>query len=247
MTLKKALKILAFDIGVGALFALLLAEPFLGRFLGSGLYSIVAGGTLFIASAAFVYVNVKALKSLGGGGRRGDPVQGCISDTYDYISSNIQTFRPDLMEMVEQLEKLQRKKDSIRRVLLERFQPTELAFAKFNSAADRAGSHMVQNARKVLDKVKSFDEEEYEDVMNNPNTSREEFRTRKQVYDNVLSDVADMVSQGDKVLLALDKLQLAVSDISVMGDQQPDSDSAVREIDGLVQDVKFYKNAIGND
>jgi hypothetical protein len=244
MTPKKALKILAFDIGVGALFALLLAEPFLGRFLGSGLYSIIAGGTLFVASVAFVYVNGKAVKSLAGGGSRGDPVQRCISETYDYISSNIHTFRPDLMDMVEQLEKLRKKKASIRTILLQRFQPTELAFAKFSSAADRAESFMVQTARTVLAKVKGFDEEEYEDAMNNPNTSREEFKTRKNFYDTVLGEVSDLVEQGNAVLLALDKLQAAVSDIQTIGNQHPDSDSAVREIDRLAQDVKFYSGAL---
>ncbi|MDR1313204.1 MAG: hypothetical protein LBQ12_05785 [Deltaproteobacteria bacterium] len=246
MTLRKALKIFAFDVGVGALFALLLAKPFLGRFLGSGLYSVIAGGILFVASVAFVAVNWKALSSLSGRGARGDPVQECIRDAYGYMSSNIQTFRPDLMEMVDQLEKLQRKKGAIRQALLERFQPTELAFAKFNSASDRVELFVVNKAKEVLNKVNGFDEEEYEEIMNRPETSREDFRARKQVYDNVLADVADLVGENDKALLALDKLLMAISDISTIGQQQPDSDSAVREIDELIKDVKFYKGAIGN-
>jgi ABC-type transporter Mla subunit MlaD len=246
MTLKKILKLFAFDIGVGCLFALLLAKPFLGRFLDSFLYSGVAAVILLAATGAFVYVNWKALSGRGSGRDTGrDSIEDCVDDINGYISSNIQTFRADLDDLSDQLEKLQKRKDGIRRALLERFQPTELAFAKFSSAADRAESYLLSNARDVLSRVKSFDEEEYENVMNSPGTSREEFRARKQIYDDMLAAVSEQVSQGDKVILALDKLLNAVSTISTFNEQQSGDDAAVKEIDGLVKDVEFYRGPQG--
>jgi hypothetical protein len=227
---------------VGALFAALRGTPFLGRFLGSGLYTAFAALALTGASAAFIYVNYKALKLIRPGAAP-DPVQGCIDRINGYISSNIQTFRPDLMELAEQLEKLQRKKEAVRQTLMQRFDPGGATFAKFSQASRKAEGFLVQNAQDILAKVEGFDEEEYEDVMNSPGTSREEFRARKQIYDSVLTDVADRVGQGDRVLLALDKLMAAVSDIAAIGGQQPDSDTAVREIDGLIQDTRYYRDA----
>jgi hypothetical protein len=244
MTLKKALRLLAFDAAVAALFTLLLAKPFLGRFMDSFLYAIPAGLVLLAAGAAFVFVNWKALAGRPYGRGGGDTAEACIEDINYYISSNIQTFRPDLFELAEQLEKLRQKKGAIRQALLERFQPTELAFAKFASAADRAEGYLLSNARTVLSRVNTFDEKEYEDIMNSPDTTRDEFKARKRIYDDVLADVADRVNQGGKILLALDKLLMAVSDISTIGSQRDDTETAVREIDGLVKDVAFYKGAM---
>ncbi|MDR2612932.1 MAG: hypothetical protein LBG06_08945 [Deltaproteobacteria bacterium] len=247
MSWKRLLRLAAFDLGIACLFVILLARPFLGRFLGSLLYAVPAVTVAAAAAAACLYVNWKAIvRGLFGRAPGTDTPGGCIEAIEEYISTNIRTFRPDLNDMIDQLEKLQRKREAIRQALLDRFQPGELAFAKFSAASDRAEAYLLRNARDVLARVKGFDEEEYEDVMNSPGTSREEFQARKRIYDDVLADVSEKVSQGEKVLIALDKLLAAVATISTFDQQQSDSDSAVSEIDGLVKDVQFYRGAIGN-
>ncbi|MDR1039078.1 MAG: hypothetical protein LBR80_02710 [Deltaproteobacteria bacterium] len=243
MSFKKALKLLAFDAGVAALYPILLAKPFLGRFLESPLYAMPACAVLLAASIAFVFVNWKALtRGMGavGGGRRGDPVQGRIDELNGYVSSHSQTFRADLLEMADQLDMFKRKKYAIRQALLKKFQPTELAFTKFSSAADLVGNYLVKTAGNVLDSVNSFDEEEYEKILNDPRTTRDEFDTRKQIYNHVISEVSDRVSEGGKGLAALDKLLVAVS---TMGHEQSGTDSLVRGIDDAVKDLEFYKEA----
>lgn len=243
---KKIVKIAGLNMGLAIVNTMLFSPGLLGiHLVGASVFEIAFGSTsIFMSIALFAYGNYKLITE------KEKIIQTSeIKTTEDYINALKQyyhkkTFVKDITIILEQLERLQKKKESIKDILLQKFDSTEMSYKKFEGAVLAIENVFHINIKSILNKVNAFDEDDYNRIKKNDvdKTFTTEFiQTKMSIYNEYISFVKNATEDNEEIMLKLDKLLLEISKFNSLEDGEIENMSAMKEIDELTIQTKYYK------
>lgn len=242
----KIIKIIMLNVAI-ALIDIILFSP--------GIIGIEIGGTSILATAfgitvmlmsgvVFVFGNYKIIYTKV---RIMQP--GEIKSENDYITAlklnyGKRTFAKEIDIILEQIERLHKKKDTIKDILLQRFDSTEMSYSKFQGAVIDLDNIFYINIRSILNKLNAFDEEDYNQIKKDSihsEFSKEFIKEKMDIYKEYITFVKDSVEDNEQILLKLDRFLLEISKFNSLEDGEIENMGAMKEIDELISNTKFYK------
>ncbi|WP_135548157.1 hypothetical protein [Paenibacillus cymbidii] len=241
------IKWLALALAIVAVDIIALSPAFLGIVIGGDAFQTALGITLLLAGAmALLYFGYVWLFKPRHAAPL--PVKQIVTRD-DYIAAlqqfrGVRTLSGDIALSLEQIDRLQKKRDTLIEVLDQRFERTELSYRKFVSVAGEVEKLFFLNIRSILNRLQVFDEAEYLRVMN---ASAPAFSTalqneKRSVYGDYIAFVKSSLGANEEMLLKLDKLLLELSRLDSIEPGELESMPCLQEIDALIKQTKLYKS-----
>lgn len=223
--------------------------------LSPGLLGIKIGGESAIQTAFGISTLTASLLVLlyGIHGLFFKPVKGIplkeikINDDYVhalsfYLKSNV--LKNDISFTLQQIERLNKKKETFASLLNDRFSPDELSFQKFTSVISEVEKLFYINLKNILNKISTFDEKEYKSIMGKDSSrySKKILQEKTLLYNEYLSFVKNSININEEILLNLDKLLLEISRLDSFEIEDLNNLNCMQEIDSLIKQTKYYKH-----
>ena len=249
MSKDRMVKLLIFNAGLCLVNILLFSNAFFHiDMTGQNALTMALGVmTIVMSLSLFGYVNYKLLFPPPApppppltAARLATP-DDCVQALTRYIQSNVATFSADLKAVIEQIRRMEKKKQTIRDILLERFSDTELSYGKFEGTVGEVEDIFMRNVRSLLKRVSAFDEGEYETALRGEAAHTRLAETRRAILNDYTTFVSRSVENNEEILLRLDRLILEISKLSDIHDGDVESLPAMRDLDALINDTKWYK------
>ncbi|TVX99992.1 hypothetical protein FPZ45_12915 [Cohnella terricola] len=223
---------------------LTLSPAFAGVMIGRGALETALGVTLLVASAiALIYGSYNWLYKA-----KIVLTPAPIETREDFLSalapySRIRALAEDVSLTLEQIERMDKKKATLLKVLQQRFDPVEMSFAKFASVADEVENLFYLNIKSVLNRLIVFDESEYERVMTRKSArySPKLLQEKTAFYTEYMAYIKNAIGTNEEMLLKLDKLLLEISRLDSIEPDDIERMPAILEIDSLIKQTKYYK------
>ena len=248
VTLSKAkiIKIAGLNIGIAIVNTVFFSPGFLGiRIGGASLFATAFGCTVIVMSIAlFLYGNYKLLMDTG------EIIQtSAIKTTEDYISALKQnydkkTFAKEIDIILEQIERLQKKHETIKDILLQKFSSAEMSYKKFEGSIQAVEDIFYINIKSILNKLNAFDEDDY-NLINKDEAyqtfSKDFIQTKMDIYKEYIVFVKKSMEDNEQIILKLDKLLLEISRLNSLENSEIENMSGMKEIDELINQTKYYK------
>lgn len=173
-------------------------------------------------------------------------LENCEAAVEVYITNNVKTYSDNLKTVITQINRMKKKKQTIRDILSEKFSETELSYERFMTSVDQIEKIMIMNIKSLLNRINAFDEEEYEKILENaPMTGYEKSEklkeTRLSIYNEYKAFVNKATENNEEILIKLDKLILELSKLNTLSVEDIEELDAMAEIDSLIRDAKWYK------
>ncbi len=245
MNTKKILKLACLNIVIIVLDIALFSPGFLGiRLNGADALSTAIGGTaIFVSLAAFVYGNYKLLaqkdKTLQA--RDINNLDDCVLALKQ--SYGKKTFDPSITTVLDQIDRLRKKKERIREFLQQKFRVVDTGFEKFNETITDVEYVFYTNIKGVINKINVFDEEEYEKVKNNGGSgglSPKYVVSQQSIYNEYITFVKNALDANEEILLKMDALLLEISSFDSFEASEIENMKEIREMDQLIKKSKYY-------
>ena len=246
MNSKKILKVAIFSLVIAIINIVLFSPGFIGiKIGGTSTFTTAFGATAVLMSiVVFIFGNYKLLTEKERVLRATE-----IKSAEDYIYALEQnyrkkTFTRDIGVILEQIGRFQKKKESIKDILLQKFNKNEMTYSKFLGTVSEVESVFFLNIRSILNKINAFDEEDYNYIRKKAleiKPSRDFIEEKMTIYNEYLAFTKNSIEDNEQVLLKLDRLLLEISKFNSLEDGEIENMSAMREIDELINKVKLYK------
>lgn len=242
----KIIKLAMLNIGIAIFDIVLFSEGFMHIEVGgTSVFETAVGVTTMIMSVLiFAYGNYSLLsaKKARIQEREINSLEECINALKKH---NIKkTFANDISIILEQTQRFSKKKQTIKEMLLQKFNSGEMSYSKFDGSVTGIETVFYMNVKSILNKLSAFDEEDYNRirVQRAQNNFSEEFmQTKLNLYNEFITFIKDAIEDNEQILLKLDKLLLELSRFSSLEDGEIENMSAMLEIDELISKTKFYK------
>lgn len=243
---KTIYKIAGLNIGI-ALLNIALFSPGLFNIQmgGANALSTAIGGTaIFMSLVMFFYGNYKLTS------QKNKRIQiRNINDPEDYILALSQaygkkTFDSDIPVILEQIERLKKKKEKIREILLQRFNIIDTGYERFNGTIVDVEFVFYANIKSILNKINAFDQEDYERISKNVREKRfssEVIDSKVSIYNEYISFVKNAIENNEEIILKLDALLLEISKFDSLEAGALDNMSEIKEMDELIRKSKYYQ------
>lgn len=169
--------------------------------------------------------------------------EGYIAALHHY--KEVKVLKKDTALALDQLERIEKKKDALLDVLSQRFQQTELSYRKFIAAIEEVEKLFYLNIRGVLNKLSAFNASELGRFANQQGSgpfSNKLVQEKTELYNEYLSYVSGYLSANEGIMLKLDKLLLEISLLSSTDYRDVEEMPCMKEIDDLIKQTKFYKH-----
>lgn len=242
------LKLLLFNAILLAVNVVMFSNAFLKirMFNGSAIETAIGLTVIAMSIALFFYVNLQIINAPM---RKIDPkltinkisnLETCYSTISHMGYSG--TFSPNMNEILEQIQKMQKKKDLIKDILLQKFSDTEMSYQKFKGIVDRTENVMCVNIKSMLNRIYAFDEDEYNELIKGKSRLSKDIAAQKlAIYKEYIDFVEKAVQDNDEILLRLDKLLLEISKFNSINAGELENMEAMKELDSLITDTKWYR------
>ena len=239
-------KLAVLNIAIALSNIMLFSKAFLGLdIVGQSAFATAFGIMwLFLSVAVFCYGNYKILYAVPKpppdriADARFETIAGCCALLGEYISRPGVMFDSALQTMKTQLERMAKKEKTITDILLQKFQPTELSYAKFQSQIESVRKTLCLNARNVLNRLYAFDEYEYEKPAGAQPADRHA-SAKQELLGEYKNFVSQTIDYNEDILIKMDRLILEVSKLNDAGGL--DGMDAMKELDALIQNTPLYK------
>jgi hypothetical protein len=213
---------------------------------GSALQSAIGFAVIAVSVVSFFYVNMLILnapsrkldpKAIRGGT---DSLEACRETIARMGYSG--TFSPKMGAILEQIQAMQKKRELINDILLQKFAATEMSYRRFKDIVDSAEGIMRANIKSILNRIFAFDEEEYGALARGKSRLRQNLATQKlAIYKEYIDFVDNAVEDNDEILLKLDKLLFEISKFNSIDEGALENMEAMKELDRLIADTKWYR------
>ena len=241
-------KLILFNGVLIAVNVALFSRAFLGlSLLGGGALESAAGfATIVVSAVLFFYVNLQIINAPA---KKIDPKAlldklGSLESCHEALGriGYVGTFSVKIGEIREQIENMQRKKELIRDILLQKFNDTEMSYQKFKAIVDSAEKVMVINIRSIINRIYAFDEEEYDALARGKSRFSKAIAEQKlAIFREYIDYVGNAVEDNDEILLRLDKLLFEISKFNSVDEGELEGMQALKELDQLITDTKWYR------
>lgn len=167
----------------------------------------------------------------------------------DYISAlqhyrNVKVLKADIVLALDQLERIDKKKLTLLRVLRERFEPTELSYKKFHAVIVEVEKLFYLNTLGILNKLGVFNASDFSNMADQDRATPLSNRIRqkkKELYNEYLAHVTGYLEANEEILLKLDQLLLEISLLGSTDYKDVEEMPCMKEIDSLIKQTKYYK------
>lgn len=213
---------------------------------GAGALEAAFGSAFLVFSGSgLVYGNYKLLSEP----EKAIPI-GAKSTKEDYIEAlnehrGLKTFERNIDLLLDQIERLQKKNKTIRDILLQIFNASEISYQKFDAVIAEVENIFFKNIRSIINKLNAFDEEDYNFIKKQRNAgafSEEIMEEKFKVYNEYIRFVKEATEDNEQILLKLDKLLLEISGLNCIESGELEQMAGMIEIDNLIKQAKYYKN-----
>lgn len=245
MNTKKIMKLASLNIAIIVLNVVLFSPGFLGiRLNGTDALSVAIGGTaIFVSLAAFFYGNYKLLQQK----ERTLKVRD-INNLDDCVlalkqSYGKRTFDSSITTILDQIDRLHKKKERIREFLLQKFRVIDTGFEKFNGTISDVDFVFYTNIKGVINKINAFDDEEYEKINSNGGSARlspKYIVSQKNIYNEYITFVKSASDANEEILLKLDALLLEISSFDSLEASEIENMKEIKEMDQLISRSRYY-------
>ena len=146
-----------------------------------------------------------------------------------------------LLKNIEQINRFKRKKDTIRKTLLNKFTEDEMSFQRFQTVINEVENIVYCNTKSIINKISAFDIVEYEHLLRK-NFPRDEVSDEKMaIYKEYFYFVDNAIRLNEEILLKMDKMLLEISRYNTLEGRDVQKLPALIEMDELIQNAKLYK------
>jgi len=213
---------------------------------GAGALEAAFGSAFLVFSGSgLVYGNYKLLSEP----EKAIPI-GAKSTKEDYIEAlnehrGLKTFERNIDLLLDQIERLQKKNKTIRDILLQIFNASEISYQKFDAVIAEVENIFFKNIRSIINKLNAFDEEDYNFIKKQRNAgafSEEIMEEKFKVYNEYIRFVKEATEDNEQILLKLDKLLLEISGLNCIESGELEQMAGMIEIDNLIKQAKYYKD-----
>ena len=240
---EKVIKILGLNIGIVAIDTIVFSPGLLGVAIGTGAFATALGvTTIFMSVVIFGYGNYNLLiekeKTIQVGEIK------TANDCIDALNQNYdkRIFEKDISTILEQIEMFKQKRETIKEVLLQKFDITEMSYLKVDGVISDVENVFYLNIKSIINKLNAFDEKDYNRIKKDGGKkfSEEFIRTKMRIYGEYISFVRKATDNNEQIILKLDKILLELSRFNSLEDGKIEDMSAMKEIDDLINKIKLY-------
>ena len=245
MSIKKILKLAGLNIVIIVSDIVLFSPGFLGiRLNGADALNTAIGGTAIFASlAVFVYGNYKLLQQKEKALQTRDinNLEDCVLALKQAYGKK--TFDGSITTILDQIDRLHKKKERIREFLLQKFRVIDTGFEKFNGTISDVEYVFYTNIKGVINKINAFDEEEYEKISNSrgpSGLSPKYIVSQQAIYNEYITFVKNALDTNEEILLRMDALLLEISSVDSVEASEIANMKEIREMDQLIRKSRYY-------
>ncbi len=240
------IRLLALNLGIAAANIAVFSSGLLAVDLfGSALEKAFGSAFLVLSGSGLVYGNYKLLSEP----EKAIPI-GAKSTQEDYVEAlnehrGLETFERNIDLLLDQIERLQKKNKTIRDILLQIFNASEISYQKFDAVIAEVENIFFKNIRSIINKLNAFDEEDYNFIKKQRNAgafSEEIMQEKFKVYNEYIRFVKEATEDNEQILLKLDKLLLEISGLNCIESGELEQMAGMIEIDNLIKQAKYYKD-----
>lgn len=241
----KIIKIALFNMAIAITDTALFSPGLVGLLTAhtEAIYVALGGTSIFASVATFIYGNYKLIS------QKALPLPVlALESSADYIHAlsthgDKKAFREDISIIKEQIQRIEKKKETIRDILLQKFDSGEMSFKKFDVSVNEVQKVFFLNIKSILNKINAFDEDDFERIKQKGlqgKFSQEVINTKLEIYNEYIEFVKNAVEDNEEILLKLDRLLLEISKFNSLDQGQIENMDALKEIDELTKQAKFY-------
>ena len=240
------IRLLALNLGIAAANIAVFSSGLLAVDLfGSALEKAFGSAFLVLSGSGLVYGNYKLLSEP----EKAIPI-GAKSTKEDYVEAlnehrGLETFERNIDLLLDQIERLQKKNKTIRDILLQIFNASEISYQKFDAVIAEVENIFFKNIRSIINKLNAFDEDDYNFIKKQRNSgafSEEIMQEKFKVYNEYIRFVKEATEDNEQILLKLDKLLLEISGLNCIESGELEQMAGMIEIDNLIKQAKYYKD-----
>jgi RNA processing factor Prp31 len=241
---EKIIKILGLNIGIAVVDTIVFSPGLLDvNIVGSSSFETAFGITvIFMSAVVFIFGNYKLIIE------EEKIIQASeiktVDDYIDALDQNYgkRTFEKDITTILEQIEMFQKKRETIKKVLLQKFDATEISYSKFDGVISDLENVFYMNIKSIINKLNAFDEKDYDRIRKDGEKkfSREFVNTKMRIYGDYILFVKNAIEDNEQIILKLDKLLLESSKFNSLEDVKIEDMKAMKEIDELITKIKLY-------
>ena len=186
---------------------------------------------IFLSVAGVIYGNYKLLT-----GEEKEIYQFQRPEYYIEALNNhrgIKTFEEKINLAIDQIVRLQKKNKNIRDILPQSFGDSEITCNKFDAAIAEVKNIFFMNIRNILNKLDTFDEEDYNFIIKKHEAgavSDQIMKDKFEVYNEYVTSINAATEDNEQILLMLDKLLLGISDLNCSDSGQRDQMADIRSM-----------------
>lgn len=210
----------------------------------SPLQAAAAVTLLFLSVLALLFGSFRLLfpPSLAPAARRLDAPDDYVEALRGY--RHVKAMKNEIAIAIDQIDRLEKKKDALFEALRLRFDPNEMSYKRFGSVIYEVSRLFYVNIRGMLGKLRVFDASEYDQFAGARGASKlpgKLAKERSELYQEYVTYVSDAASANEEILLKLDKLLLETSRLGVADLQEIDAMPGMQEIDDLIRQTRYYR------
>ncbi|MBD2844869.1 hypothetical protein IDH44_06665 [Paenibacillus sp. IB182496] len=168
----------------------------------------------------------------------------------DYVAAlyryrHVKGLHKDIALALNQLDRMRKRRLALDEVLGQRFQPTELSYAKFSKVIDEVENLFYDHMRSMLNKLRVFDGGEFARFVGRHRPGRTLSAVEQEkvsLYTQYFEYMSGYLQANEEILLKLDKLLLEVAALGSTNYKEIDEMPGMQELDVLIKQTKLYKH-----
>ena len=153
-------------------------------------------------------------------------------------------FSSDIDILLEQIDRIENKVDTIEDILIQKFSISEMSYKKFNYVILDIKNLFYVNIKSIINKINIFDQKEYKKInkrINNETNQNKILIEKINMYKEYKTFVKNAIEDNEEILLRLDKVLLELSKFNSLDEGELENMSAMDNIDDLISKIKLYK------
>lgn len=153
-------------------------------------------------------------------------------------------FSSDIDILLEQIDRIENKVDTIEDILIQKFSISEMSYKKFNYVILDIKNLFYVNIKSIINKINIFDQKEYKKInkrINNETNQNKILIEKINMYKEYITFVKNAIEDNEEILLRLDKVLLELSKFNSLDEGELENMSAMDNIDDLISKIKLYK------
>jgi hypothetical protein len=163
------------------------------------------------------------------------------SAVFEEAIHNGDVFDENILKNIDQIKRFNRKHDTIKDMLLQKFSSDEMTFQKFSYVLREVENVIYRNMRSILNKISAFDMDEYEKMQHKGFKDDELTAEKLKIYNEYIEFANNATKTNEDILLKLDKMLLEISRYNSLEDGDVKKLPAIVEMDELIKNASLYK------